>query len=61
MVKLDNYTYLVPFVERATKDKELLNSVEKGEWQSIDNLSEEIKRYQSYANHQINKNKIEIF
>jgi predicted DNA binding CopG/RHH family protein len=44
-----------------SEEKDLLNSVEKGEWQSIDNISEEIKRYQSYANHQINQNKIEIF
>jgi predicted DNA binding CopG/RHH family protein len=44
-----------------SEEKDLLNSVEKGEWQSIENLSEEIKRYQRYANNQINKNKIEIF
>ncbi|MGB5593678.1 MAG: hypothetical protein WBM32_05760 [Crocosphaera sp.] len=38
------------------EQKALLNSVENEEWQSIDNVSEEIKRYQNYAKHQITKN-----
>ena len=42
------------------EEKDLLNSVENEEWQSIDNVSEEIKRYQNYAKHQINEKRIEI-
>lgn len=42
------------------EEKELLNSVEQDEWKSIDNLTEEIHRYQTYASHQINQQKIEI-
>ena len=30
-------------------EKELLESVERGEWKSIPNLKKEIKRYQEYA------------
>lgn len=42
------------------EEKDLLNSVENEEWQSIDNVSEEIKRYQNYVKHQINEKRIEI-
>jgi predicted DNA binding CopG/RHH family protein len=36
---------------------ELLNSIEKGEWKSIDNSNEEIMKYQDYARQHINKDK----
>ena len=39
------------------EEKNILNSVEQDEWQSVDNISDEISRYQAYANHQI---KIEV-
>ena len=42
------------------KEKEILESVEKEEWESIKNVSQEIKRYQTYASHQINQQKIEV-
>ena len=42
------------------EEKELLASVEKGEWESIENISQEIKRYQNYARHQINQQKVEL-
>ncbi|CCQ52687.1 MULTISPECIES: hypothetical protein [Crocosphaera] len=42
------------------EEKELLESVKKEEWQSVDNVSQEIKRYQTYASHQINQQKIEV-
>ncbi len=42
------------------EEKELLESVEKEEWESVENLSQEIKRYQTYASHQINQQKIEV-
>ncbi len=42
------------------EEKELLESVEKEEWGSVDNVSQEIKRYQTYASHQINQQKIEV-
>lgn len=31
------------------EEQELLDSFERGEWQSLSNVAEEIKRYQSYA------------
>ena len=42
------------------EEKELLESVEKGEWESVENISQEIKRYQNYARHQINQQKVEL-
>ncbi len=42
------------------EEKELLESVEKKEWESVENLSQEMKRYQTYASHQINQQKIEV-
>ncbi len=42
------------------EEKELLESVEKGEWESVENISQEIKRYQNYARHQINQQKVEV-
>ena len=42
------------------EEKNILNSVEQDEWQSVDNISDEISRYQAYANHQINQQKIEV-
>lgn len=42
------------------EEKELLESVEKEEWESIKNISQEIKRYQTYASHQINQQTIEV-
>jgi hypothetical protein len=42
------------------EEKELLTSVEKGEWESVENISQEIKRYQNYARHQINQQKVEL-
>jgi hypothetical protein len=35
------------------EEKEILTSVENGEWMSVPNLKEEIKRYQSYAKVQL--------
>jgi len=32
-----------------TEEKELLNSFNRGEWQSIPNVESEIRRYQEYA------------
>lgn len=40
--------------------KEILESVEKEEWESVKNVSQKIKRYQTYASHQINQQKIEV-
>lgn len=31
------------------EEQDILDSVERGEWQSVSNVEEEIKRYQSYA------------
>jgi hypothetical protein len=42
------------------EEKELLESVEKGEWESVENISQEIKRYENYARHQINQQKVEL-
>lgn len=42
------------------EEKEILESVEKEEWESVKNVSQEIKRYQNYASHQINQQKIEV-
>ncbi|NUO82668.1 antitoxin [candidate division KSB1 bacterium] len=33
----------------APDEQDILDSVEKGEWQSVSNVAEEIKRYQAYA------------
>ncbi|PNW36670.1 UNVERIFIED_CONTAM: hypothetical protein BEN50_16440 [Euhalothece sp. KZN 001] len=43
-----------------SEEKEILESVEKEEWKSVENLSQEIKRYQTYASDQINQQKIEV-
>jgi hypothetical protein len=42
------------------EEKEILASVEKGEWESVENVSQEIKRYQTYAIYQVNQQKIEV-
>jgi len=42
------------------EERELVNSVERGEWQSVDHLAEEIQRYQSYAENQMERQKIEV-
>jgi predicted DNA binding CopG/RHH family protein len=42
------------------KKKKLLESVEQEEWESVPNVSQEIKRYQTYASHQINQQRIEV-
>lgn len=42
------------------EEKELLESVEKGEWESVENISQEIKRYENYARHQKNQQKVEL-
>ncbi|MDJ0598207.1 MAG: hypothetical protein QNJ37_05140 [Crocosphaera sp.] len=41
------------------EEKELLESVEKEEWESVENVSQEIKRYQTYSSHRINQQKID--
>ncbi|MDJ0844006.1 hypothetical protein [Crocosphaera sp.] len=43
-----------------TEEKKLLNSVENEEWKSIDNVSEEIQRYQTYAASQLSQNEIKV-
>lgn len=45
MVKLDKY------------EKELVESIERGEWKSVDNLDEEKKRFARYARNTYKKNK----
>ena len=42
------------------EEQALLNSVKNGEWQTIDNVDQEIKRYQPYANYHINKQHITV-
>ncbi|MEA5534532.1 hypothetical protein [Crocosphaera sp. XPORK-15E] len=42
------------------EEKNILDSVEQGEWQSVDHLSEEINRYREYANRHINRQTIEV-
>ncbi len=42
------------------EEQTLLNTVENGEWQTIDNVDEEIKRYQTYANHHIAQKQIAV-
>ncbi len=39
------------------EEKELLDSVEKGEWKTIPNFKEEAKRYQEYARATFRKDK----
>ncbi len=36
-----------------SEEQEILESVERGEWRSVPNLEQEIKRYQSYAQAQL--------
>ncbi|MGH2415474.1 MAG: antitoxin [Microcystaceae cyanobacterium] len=38
-------------------EKEILESVEQGEWQSVESLSSEISRYQQYAQAALKKDK----
>ncbi|MGH8001315.1 MAG: antitoxin [Brasilonema sp.] len=38
-------------------EKEILESVEQGEWQSVESLSSEISRYQQYAQADLKKDK----
>jgi predicted DNA binding CopG/RHH family protein len=38
------------------EDKELLESYERGEWQRVNNLQREIKRYREYAAAWLEKN-----
>lgn len=35
------------------EEREILESVERGEWRSVPNLEQEIQRYQSYAQAQL--------
>ena len=39
------------------EEKEILDSIEKGEWVSVDNLKNEIKRYAKYAKNTLKKDK----
>jgi len=39
------------------EEKEILASFEKGEWKSIENLEQEIKRYKEYAKRTFKKDK----
>lgn len=39
------------------KEKELLESVERGEWESVPNFKIEAKRYQEYTNATFQKDK----
>lgn len=43
-----------------SEEKKLLTSVENEEWKSIDNVSEEIKRYQTYVASQLFQNEIKV-
>lgn len=43
-----------------TEEKELLESVEKEEWESIEDVAQEIQRYQICASYQISQQKIEV-
>ena len=40
------------------EEQAILESVELGEWQSLSNLSQEIDRYQHYAENQVNALKV---
>lgn len=40
------------------EEKAILASVERGEWQSVANVAEEIKRYQNYAQLQMDALKV---
>lgn len=40
---------MVDNLELDTEERELLDSYERGEWQSIDILREKLEQYQSYA------------
>jgi len=39
------------------EEQELLNSIESGEWQSVDNVSEAIKEHQNIAKNSLKKDK----
>ena len=39
------------------EEREILESVEKGEWKSVENLNEVIKQYQEYAKTTFQKDK----
>ena len=39
------------------EEKELLDSYERGEWKSVNNLEEEIKKHRSYARQTLKKDK----
>ncbi|MDJ1169724.1 hypothetical protein PMG71_09820 [Roseofilum sp. BLCC_M154] len=47
-------------ISLSTEEKELLESVEKEEWESIENVTQEIERYQAYASYQISQQNIEV-
>jgi len=63
VVRLQDYVYLLPFLEeehqvmlksiipsrKATTEKQLVDSVERGEWRSLPELKSERKRYLRYA------------
>jgi predicted DNA binding CopG/RHH family protein len=39
------------------EEQELLDSIESGEWQSVENLEDEIKKYQDIAKNTLKKDK----
>jgi predicted DNA binding CopG/RHH family protein len=39
------------------EERDLLESLERGEWQSVDNLKAEIKKHQQYARNTLRKDK----
>ncbi len=44
-------------IEYTREELELLESIEKGEWKSIENLEDEKERYQKYASNTLKKDK----
>ena len=44
-------------LEYTQEELDLLDSIEKGEWKSIENLEEEKKRFQEYAANTLRKDK----
>jgi predicted DNA binding CopG/RHH family protein len=42
------------------KEQKLLESIENDEWISIDNVEQEIQRFQTYAHHQLSEHSIKV-
>lgn len=40
-----------------TDERELLESIDRGEWKTVDNLPVEITKYRDYAQNHLNKDK----